>query len=57
MPVEVRFLRLRTASDQNITECLVVWYTKGWRVVSHSESKDEYSFVLERIYQVSGGDQ
>jgi hypothetical protein len=45
---EVLFVRLDAQKAEKITEALKALYVIGWRVVSHTESADEYSFVLER---------
>jgi len=44
---QVLFVRTPIGSGPNITTILSNLYLAGWRVVSHAESRDEYSFVLE----------
>lgn len=45
---EVQFLRIRITNAESITAQLAFHYLQGWRVISHVEQGDEYSFVLER---------
>lgn len=44
---QVLFVRTPITSAADITLILQNLYLSGWRVVSHTESHDEYSFVLE----------
>ena len=44
----VLFVRLRVASQDDISQALAKYYAVGWRVVSHTDDGDEYSFVFER---------
>jgi predicted Zn-ribbon and HTH transcriptional regulator len=46
---EVKFLRIDCDAEERITKDLAPFYKEGWRVISHTESSDEYTFVLERI--------
>jgi hypothetical protein len=41
-------MRLAIGAAAGITQELQRLYTDGWRVVTHTESRDEYTFVLER---------
>lgn len=51
--MRVLFVSLQADSAENITNALAIYYAYGWRVISHSEDENGYSFVLE---QSKGGD-
>lgn len=44
---DVLFVRTPVAAAIQVTTILRNLARSGWRVVSHSESSDEYTFVLE----------
>lgn len=46
--MRVLFIRLRADTADNISDALAIYYANGWRVVSHADDGDEYSFVLEQ---------
>lgn len=48
MATEYRFERLAVTGAKGVTASLNALARDGWRVVSHTESSDEYSFVLIR---------
>lgn len=45
--VNVLFVRTPVTKAQDVTIILQNLYRAGWKVVSHGESRDEYTFVLE----------
>lgn len=45
---EVLFIKITVTGAEEVTRELADWYLRGWRVISHTESEDVYSFVLER---------
>lgn len=45
--MKVLFVRTPIAAAKDVTVILNNLALAGWRVVSHTESDDEYSFVLE----------
>lgn len=45
--VDVLFVRTPIQKAQDVTLILQNLYRAGWKVVSHSEDGNEYTFVLE----------
>jgi hypothetical protein len=44
---DVLFIRTPVTRSQDVTVILKNLVRAGWRVVSHTESDEEYTFVLE----------
>lgn len=45
---DVLFIRLSISKADTVTHVLQAYWNNGFKVVSHCERGDEYSFVLER---------